>query len=160
MENFSQHLNKINQDLLSLKSYKDIVKTFEEDILRDESISQSYPTLSIYIFDRKSNDNNDKYKDSFVIDYQFNWLSNNIYNKNFSALNQVDLYHNSQYHLYLFFKNTRYHVASTIGKFILRDDKKLDEVFAQIDAFNDNIFKQLDAYEFLGYKTAYDESDI
>lgn len=141
---------KVLQDKVSKKDdFEDSIRDFMDTMCSNEIISSSYPNLSINIFDYTVDSFEDKFKDSFVIDYKVQFLSTS------SSTYSLDDYTTIQIHLCLFFKKSRDHSPSTLMTFALSECDSMDDFYKRVKAYTKELRPKLEINEYLGCYVTY-----
>lgn len=145
-----EKLKQLQDEISKKENYLDAIRYFMDMICSNEIISSSYLNLAINLFDYTVDALEDKFKDSFIVDYKVQWLSNVYQNSD-----SLDEYTTIQIHLCLFFKKTRDHSPSTLSSFALSDFETMDDFYKRIKSYTEELSEKLNQNDYLGCYITY-----
>jgi hypothetical protein len=160
MQEVETFINDVRKKVSTLKSDREIVHAYIESFLNTDDMRNRYPTLSVLLFEKNNSIlSEDKYPDSYVIDYRFQWLVSNRKNEEslFDATEDINEVHYCQIHLYLYYHSERVHTPAKLTMFEFLPENT-DTILEKIKAFVDQLEEKTNQTEFLGHLIAYTDA--
>lgn len=147
---------RLRKELTKFSKPTDVLDHYILSLSKDMSIMSNYPTLSVFLFDKNNTiTDEEQFKDSFVIDYRVQWMSNPT--SLFSDDMDQNL-HYLQYHLYLYFRSSRPHAPSKLATFELKSVNDIEQSLSEIRQFTLSLKKEIDDNEYLGHRIVFTDA--
>ena len=160
MKDIDAFIQELRSRLKDKKTDREIIHEFVASFLTAEEMKNRYPSLSILLFEKNNSImSEDKYPDSYVVDYRFQWLVSDKKGQAslFDATQDISEVHYFQIHLYLYYHSERFHSPAKLMEFeFMPDDTKTQ--LEKIKDFVDQLEEKTKLTPFLGYAVAYTDA--
>ncbi len=160
MKDVDAFIADLRTKLKDKKTDREIVREFVSLFLSSNEMKKRYPMLSVLLFEKNNSImSEEKYKDSYVIDYRFQWLVSDVKDENtiFDATQDITDVHYFQIHLYMYYHSERFHSPAKLSEFEFMPDETQTQL-DKIKDFIDQLEEKTKLTPFLGYAVAYTDA--